>query len=96
MTGDADDENPDACIRQLVLKIQTTDARKARVWNKATWFVCRLLRRNSCDVPKVSEGKPTDLNMPCIAAHAKSSSSTTNTVRAAAGVIHGDRLLWVG
>src|SRR5713226_172866 len=48
----------------------------------------RLLPRNSCAVPKVSERKPTDFSMPWMAARTKSSSSTTNTVGVAAGVIH--------
>src|ERR1022692_303943 len=37
MTGDEDDGNPDARIRQLALKVQTADAGKPHVQNKATW-----------------------------------------------------------
>src|ERR1700737_1917417 len=39
MTGDENDGNPNARIRQLALKVQTADARKSHIQNKATWFV---------------------------------------------------------
>jgi hypothetical protein len=56
----------------------------------------RLLRKNSCGVPKVSECKPTDFSMPWMEARTNASSSTTNTVGVAADIIHAPRLWRVG
>src|SRR6185369_9309677 len=39
MTGDEDDGNPDACVGQLVLKVQTADSREPHVQNQTTWAV---------------------------------------------------------
>src|ERR1700751_3520596 len=39
MTGDEDDGNVNARIRQLALKVQTVHSRKSHVQDKATWPV---------------------------------------------------------
>src|SRR5438309_1130647 len=73
-------------------------ATRARVWIFPIHrFIVsgRLLRKNSCAVPKVSERKPIDFSMPWIAARTKASSSMTNTVGEPAGVNHWPRLWWV-
>src|ERR1700752_294290 len=37
MTGDEDDGNVNARVRQLALKVQTVHSRKSRVQDKTTW-----------------------------------------------------------
>src|ERR1700740_533650 len=39
MTGDEDDGNVNARVRQLALKVQTVHSRKSHVQDKATWPV---------------------------------------------------------
>ena len=37
MPGDEDDGDPDARVSQLALQVETVDARKAHVQDKAAW-----------------------------------------------------------
>ena len=92
MTGDENNGNMDARVDQFPLKIQTADSGKPHIEDQATWPVRPLAAQ---ELLRGAEGLGTQADRLQHAldggAH-QSSSSTTNTVGAAAGVvIHAPR-----